>query len=169
MSTKVSGSSGKEFTPAPIGAHQAVCVDVIDKGLMDTPWGQKRKIDIRWQISEDMENGKPFLVTKRYTASLNEKANLRKDLESWRGKAFTEAELEEFDVDVLIGVNCLVNVIHNTDPKGRVWANVQTVTPLVKGMVKMAASPDYVMERNRKAENQSDDTTHDEDEDAVPF
>lgn len=168
MATKVSGASGKEFTPAPEGAHQAVCVDVIDRGLMDTPWGQKRKLDIRWQISEDMPNGKPFLVSKRYTASLNEKATLRKDLESWRGKAFSEDELEEFDVDVLIGVNCLVNVAHNQDAKGRTWANVLSVTPLVKGMVKMAVDPSYVMERNRKAENESEDATHDDDGN-VPF
>ncbi len=60
-------------------------------------------------------------------------------------------------MDSVIGVNCLVNVIHNKDDKGRVWANVASITPLVKGMVKMAASPDYVKERDR--EKKADNTT----------
>lgn len=170
MPTFVSGNSGKAFTPAPEGAHQAVCVDVVELGLLETPWGPKRKVDVRWQISEDMENGKPFLVTKRYTASLNEKANLRHDLEAWRGRAFTEAELEQFDLDMLIGANCLVNVIHKTGSKGGIFANVASVTPLLKSMVKMVPR-DYIRQRDR-----TDTPTPDEgaggweqNDDAPPF
>ena len=43
-----------------------------------------------------MPDGKPFLVRRRYTASLHEKSALRKDLESWRGRAFTNVELDGF-------------------------------------------------------------------------
>lgn len=162
--------SGKEFTPAPEGTHQAVCVDVIDKGEMETPWGQKRKIDIRWQISELMENGKPFIVQKRYTASLNEKAVLRHDLQAWRGKPFTFDELAQFDIETVIGANCLVNVIHRKGSKGGTFANVASVAPLVRGMSKMEAK-DYVRDRERRPDSDDGDTRHYEEDDlsSVPF
>lgn len=169
MATYVSGSGSKDFTPAPEGAHQAVCVDVVDLGVLETEWGPKHKVDVRWQISESMEDGKPFLVTKRYTASLNEKATLRHDLESWRGKAFTETELMKFDLDTLIGANCLLNIIHKAGTKnpGKVFARVATVTPLIRGMAKIAPR-DYVREKDR-TDTPTPEEARQYDEETVPF
>lgn len=132
--------SEKSFTPAPAGTHQAVCCDVVDLGFIEssfTPGKQQHKIAVVWQIGEDMENGKPFLVQQRYTLSLDEKANLRRDLESWRGKPFTEPELMGFDVENLLSANCLLSIVH-VDRQGKVYANVKSVSPLMKGMTKMA-------------------------------
>ena len=43
---------------------------------------------------EKMDSGEPFLVWKRYTLSLGDKATLRAHLEAWRGRKFTADELE---------------------------------------------------------------------------
>src|SRR5688572_6383173 len=115
MPFMVSGSDTKQFTPAPEGTHQAVCVDVIDKGLLPNPFKEgalQKKVDLAWQLSETRDDGKRFVVFKRYTASLNDKATLRHDLEGWRGRPFTAAELEGFDLENVIGKNCLLNVVH---------------------------------------------------------
>lgn len=126
------------MTPAPEGLFQAVCVDVIDLGIVKSSFGDKHKVAIYWQIDQvNEESGKRFLVTKRYTASLNEKATLRKDLETWRSKKFTKEELDGFDLEVLLGVNCQVQVVHNASDDGTIYANVQAVVPLGKGMTKM--------------------------------
>lgn len=138
-------SESKNFTPAPQGTHQAVCVDVIDKGMLPNKFKEgalQHKIDVAWQINELRDDGKRYLVYKRYTLSLNEKANLRKDLESWRGRAFTRDEEMGFDVEKLIGGNCLVNVTHRT-VADKTYANVISVMPLIKGMPKIAPL-DYV-------------------------
>ena len=83
---------GKKFNPAPEGLHGAVCIDVIDLGMQKTVYGLKPKITIRWELdSIDPESGSPFQVSNRYTASLNDKASLRKQLEAWRGRKFTFA------------------------------------------------------------------------------
>ena len=163
-----SGGSGAAFVPCPQGTHQAVCVDVIDRGLMETAYGEKRKVDVRWQVSENMPDGKPFLVQKRYTASLNEKARLRQDLESWRGKPFSAEELAQFDLDNLLGVNCLVNVVHHEDDKGRTWANVMSIAPLLKGMTKMSVAG-YVMERDKVKSPDYPNGTTAETDDSIPF
>ena len=141
------------FSPAPEGLHQAVCVDVIDLGPQETPWGPKEKLELRWQLdlTDPMStNGtRRFQVSKRYTNSLSEKANLRRDLEAWRGKKFTEAELRGFDVETVLGANCQLQVVHNVKDEGGVWANVQAIVPLGKGMTKIEPQ-DYTRVQDRE-------------------
>jgi hypothetical protein len=162
-------------TPAPEGAHQAVCVDVIDKGMQPNKFRDgalQRKIDIAWQIDELRDDGKRFVVYKRYTLSLHEKALLRHDLESWRGKPFTPAELAGFDVEKLIGANAIINVQHKPSAdKTRTYANVVSVMPLMKGMPKLTAL-DYARAPIQADSSQPSDEPpppSDEDFDVVPF
>jgi hypothetical protein len=158
----------KSFTPAPEGTHQAICVDVIDHGLKPNafkPGAMQHKVAIAWQIDERRDDGKRFLVYKRYTLSLNEKATLRKDLESWRGKAFTRDEENGFDVETIIGVNCLVNVQHNQSGD-KTYANVSAVLALPKGMPKLAIE-NYVREKDRT--EGAEHLNNVPDEDPIPF
>ncbi len=137
----VTAGDGKTYTPAPEGTHQAICVDVIDLGLLDNafkPGTKQHKVNVVWQIGEIRDDGKRHQVYKRYTFSINEKATLRHDLESWRGKAFTRDEEMGFDIETVIGANCIVNVQHRVKD-GKTYANVVSVMPLMKGMAKMAA------------------------------
>jgi hypothetical protein len=64
---------------------------------------------------------------------MNEKANLRKDLKSWRGRDFTEEEAKSFDISKLIGVACLLGV-SNKESKGKTYLEVSSVSTLMKGM-----------------------------------
>lgn len=140
-------------TPAPEGTHQAVCVDVIDKGMLPNKFKNgalQHKIDIAWQIAELRDDGKRFVVYKRYTLSLNEKATLRHDLESWRGRKFTRDEEMGFDVETVKGVNCLINIQHNTQGD-KTYANVMSVMALPKAMPRMAADG-YVRATNGEQE-----------------
>jgi hypothetical protein len=170
------GGDGGNFQPAPVGVHQAVCVDVIDLGVLETTWqGQTKKqhkVNLAWQINEDRDDGKPFLVFKRYTLSLHEKAGLRKDLESWRGRKFTRDEEMGFDVETVIGANCLLNVTHN-NVGDKTYANVVSIMPLAKGMPTMSPR-DYVRKVERTDETPSQINGHRDDvapitDDDIPF
>jgi len=149
--------AGPTFIPAPEGAHAAVCVDVVDLGTLEVNYGGKskkqHKIRIVWQIDENMEDGKPFLVQQRFTLSLHEKAGLRKVLESWRGRQFTEEELQGFDVETVIDKPCLVNIIHQ-NKAGSIYANVTSVMRLPKGMAVLTPR-DYIRVVDRKPEDQA--------------
>src|SRR6185503_20656322 len=116
----------KEYPLAPQGLFQAVCVDVVDLGLVKDQYGEKHKVQLRWQLDMESDDGQRFMVAKRYTNSLNEKARLRAHLESWRGQKFSPEELKGFDLEKLIGVNCQIQIVHSEDDKGRTWANVST-------------------------------------------
>jgi hypothetical protein len=130
----------KNFTPCPAGLHPAVCVDVVDLGEVDTDFGRKWRVRLAWQIADiDPSTAERFSCVKTYTNSLHKRANLRSDLESWRGKKFSEVEAKCFDLDVLLGANCLLQVVHNTsEHTGDIYANVAIVLPLPKGTAKIA-------------------------------
>lgn len=160
--------NSKTFVPAPEGLHQAVCCDAIDLGVVETKFGAKPRVELRWLINELNEDGRLFMVSKKYTASLNEKASLRQDLEAWRGKKFTKPELKGFDIEQLVGVNCQVQIVHAVLDDGRTFANVKAVVPLAKGMQKMTVPDDFV----RKADRVIDDVSLSpvpQAEDRVPF
>lgn len=131
--------SGGDFTPPPPGTHIARCIRVIDLGTHTSEYnGQtntKRQCLIGWELPTELMqggefDGKPFVVSKFYTQSLNEKANLRKDLETWRGRAFTAVELDGFDAKNVLGKPCLVTVVLGDKKKSK----VTSVTSVPKGM-----------------------------------
>lgn len=137
MPIVASANSGVEFTPAPSGPQHAVCSAVFDMGEEYSEMYKKlsQKVCIFWELAEKMQDGRPYMLSKQYTLSLSEKANLRKDLESWRGKHFTTEELAGFDLEKLIGVNVMLNVIHVPGKKdGKIRAQIAGVMPIMKGL-----------------------------------
>lgn len=137
MPIYASAGSGTKFQPAPTGAHAAVCCDIVDLGIVETTWQgvtkKKHMIRLVWQIAEPRDDGKPYLVMGRYNLSLHENAALRRDLEGWRGRPFTEAELHQFDVENVLDKPCMLNLVHRVS-KGETYANVAAIMPLPKGM-----------------------------------
>jgi len=132
------------FEKAPVGMQQAVCAFVSDIGTQVSEYQGKpnvrKQVILSWELAEKMlqgdNAGKPFMVSKYYTQSLSEKATLRKDLESWRGKSFTDVELEGFDLERLVGVNCFLNITSTENDKRKISA----ITPLAKGIANITPS-----------------------------
>lgn len=116
-----------DFEKAPPGTHVGLCFRVLELGTQHEEWQGEEKISLRvlisWELpGELMADGRPFAVSRFYTNSLHEKATLRKDLEAWRGRAFTEHELAGFDLAQILGKPCLVSVSHTEKGKERVNA-----------------------------------------------
>ena len=114
---RVPDSSGGG-TPAPEGNHLAVCVGVIDLGTQYSKFYDtwKPKVMIQWELSDElMGDGRPFVISRRFTLSLHENAGLRKILNSWRGRPFTPEEAAGFDIAKVLGKPGMVNVVH--EPK----------------------------------------------------
>lgn len=139
------------YTAAPEGLWPAVCVDVVDLGVVAGAYGAKHKVRVVWQLDLiDEAHGRRFDVARVYTLSLHERAALRKDLESWRGRKFTEPELDGFDLDKLIGVPAQVAVTHDLGDDGTIYANISTVVPPLKGVAKLVPL-DFVRWKDRAA------------------
>lgn len=135
LTVKDSGGKG-EFKQAPTGSSAGYCIAIYDLGTQHNEIydNDRRQILITWELpNETMDiDGiqKPFTISKFYTASLNEKATLRHDLEAWRGRTFTEDELDGFDLRNILGKPCMLSIIEGKSGKSR----VASVSALPKGM-----------------------------------
>lgn len=93
---------------------------------------------IRWELPSELftdSEGKdmPRMIGKTYTKSLSENAALRKMLEGWRGKKFSDDELQGFDLTVLLGLPCMLTVTHSSS-NGKTYADISGVAAMPKGM-----------------------------------
>ena len=142
MSLIAKDKGGGDFKPVPAGTHVAVCTLIADMGIQ--PAGKfkpRAQVFIRWELPNEIiswkdgdgkEHKGPMVIGKKYTMSLSEKANLRADLESWRGKMFTEQELAGFNIANILGKACMLGVTHNTVGQ-KTYANIAAVMGLPKG------------------------------------
>lgn len=130
-------------TPAPEGAHPGRLVRIVDVGSQVTPFFHEdgspvvsRKLSISWELYCDrMTDGRPYMVSEKYTRSLNEKSGLYKLCKQWLGKEWDEALLAGgFNFSSLLGRACLVTVNHQTSKQGKTFAKLGAVTVLPKGL-----------------------------------
>lgn len=156
------------FTPCPEGLHHAVCVDVVDLGIVTGAFGDKHKVRLVWQIEEENDKLRRFTARKQYNNTLHEKATLRKDLEAWRGRKFTEDELRGFDLEKLVSVNCQIQVVHDISDEGTTYANVQAVVPAPKNIPKLVPL-DYTRDKDRPQDRGNGSTKGQVMDDDIPF
>jgi hypothetical protein len=131
-----------DFKPHPEGIHPAVCVDVMDLGLVETDFqGVKKmvnKVKITFESEAKTEDGKPCSVSKNFTASLHQKAKLAEFLGRWRGRPFVPGD--KLDLGELIGKCCTLVISHQQNLVGKTYASIDAVS---KPTRRVAPSGDY--------------------------
>lgn len=133
--------ASKTFTPVPAGSHIARAIHCISIGTQTSPnFPSSFKVLIGWEIPDEIitntqtKEEKPMVISKEYTLSLGKKANLRRDLEGWRGREFTADELKGFGVENVLDKPCMLNVIHKTSGSGNLYAVITGISALPKGV-----------------------------------
>ena len=121
------------------GVYTAISSMMIDIGGQRSTLDNnvRRKFIMVWNIvGEFVEVNKeqlPRVMSKEYTLSINEKSNLRKDLQAWRGQAFTEEELQGFNLLTVMNKPCQLQII-NEEKNGKNYNNISAIMALPKGM-----------------------------------
>ncbi len=145
---KAQGGDFERPDPIPEGCEIAICYSVVDLGTQRWEFSGEpkvaRKVLIQWEIPahrieierNDETLDLPRATSKQYTNSLHEKASLRKHLEAWRGKKFTDDELKGFDLQNLLGKACQLQIVHERGKKDptKVYANIAAIMSLPRGM-----------------------------------
>lgn len=143
---KFAAKATADFAIVPAGNHVGICNGVIDLGMQPGSGmypAPKPQVYVRFELPgeqiEYQKDGKtitgPMSIGTTMTASMSEKANLRKLIESWFGKKFpTDEAAADFDMKNLLGKRCLLNVTHS-EKNNKTYANISNATPLPKGMV----------------------------------
>lgn len=137
--------TGNDFIQVEPGTYVARCYSMIEIGTVKSEYLGKekiqKKVNITWELPTEtaiFHEGKgpePFVVSKTYTLSMFDKANLRKDLESWRGKKYEDDEAEKVDITKLLGQPCLLSVIHQAGKKdpSKNYVFISSISKLMKG------------------------------------
>lgn len=131
--------------PIEAGTYAARCYSMVHIGTVDDEYkGKKIKVNrvrLTWELPTELhvfdedKGEQPRVISKEYTLSLSEKANLRKDLEAWRGKQFTQEELDGFDITAVVGAPCQVSVVNKVSKSsGNTYAQVTGVSKTMKGL-----------------------------------
>jgi hypothetical protein len=125
MGLVAKAEEGSGFIPVPPGMHLARCYRIVDLGTQESTYmGNVKHVHramFQFEVhSENAEgnplvtsNGDPMTVSKTFTVSLADKATLRKDLETWRGKPFTPEEKNGFELKNVLGQWAMITVSEN--------------------------------------------------------
>lgn len=137
---------GGTFTPVPPGMYLARCYRIVDLGTQKSEYlGQIKnlpKVMLQFEVHGEDDAGKslvtakgePMSISKNFTLSLAEKATLRKDLQTWRGKEFTADELRGFQIDNVLGAWAMIAITKAVGNNGKEYTNIANINSVPKAM-----------------------------------
>lgn len=130
-------------TLAPSGTFPARVYSIIYMGTVKgeykgTPT-ESYKVRLSWELPtktrvfKEGEPAKPFSVSKELTLSMGSKSSLRPLVEGMLGLSFTDDDAKSFDVDELLGKECLLSLAHKESPNGK-YVAINSTAQLPEGM-----------------------------------
>ena len=133
---KIKDRAKPKVPPVEAGVYMAVCIGFIDLGeqYSEKFKNYSYKGMYVWELpGETIEidgEQKPRQLSKEFTISGSNKSNLRKFVESWNGKSYSDEEFMEFDLFDQVGKACQLNVVLNETKE---YANVDNLMPIPRG------------------------------------
>lgn len=142
MADKVTAKhEASKFLPHPEGQYVGTCVDIIDMGecvqkFPGTPDYICQKVVLVFVSGKrNDETGDLHDVSPEFTVSMGKKANLRKFLEQWRGRPYTDEQADAgVPLDKLEGQGGIIVVYQKKSAAGRLYALISSIMPLMEGM-----------------------------------
>lgn len=134
---KVKDRAKPKTPPVEPGVYMAICIGCVDLGEQynETFKNHSNKcLYIFELIGETIEvdgEMKPRQLSKEFAISSSSKSNLRKFIESWNGKSYTDDDFLELDLFDQIGKSCQINVVLNETKE---YANIDNLMPLPRGV-----------------------------------
>lgn len=137
---KVKDRAKPKIPPVEPGVYVAVCVYSIDLGEQLCEYKDKSKsynnqVQLGFElIGETVEiDGKqePRTLSRTLNFARSKNSSLRKFVQSWLGKTFSDEAFDEFDTNDLVGMPAQLSVILNESGD---YSNIDTIMQLPKGM-----------------------------------
>ncbi len=133
----------KKNTRKPVagGSYLAVCVYSIGIGEQLHKYADSSNYHDDVVIGFELcgftyeEDGKqlPFDVSSTYTASMDERAKLRKHIEAWNGRKMTDEEADAFDTNDLVGRPAMLGIVLNENG----YNNISSIQAIPDSMIQM--------------------------------
>jgi len=142
-----------DYERCPSGVFLARCYRILDIGTQKSSFQGVdkllRQVVFSWEVHAQNDEGRPlftkdnrlFSIQEYYTLSWSEKSNLRKALQSWRGRPFSSEEMQKFDLKNVLGAWCMLNIIDKQRDNGGVISKVGSISP-VPPMIRQNGLPE---------------------------
>lgn len=125
----------------PEGTHVARCFKFMHLGHILNKFNEIRDTirfsfelpDVTY-VFDEQKGEEPMSISRDYGNFLGDSTTLKSHLQAWRGKAFTNEEMEGFDVENVVGAACMITVIHKTSKAGKLYAQITSITALPKSV-----------------------------------
>jgi hypothetical protein len=144
MSIYAEDNGGRSVEPIKSGTYIARCVQMVHIGTITEDIQGKTttrnlvrftfELPTEQHVFDAEKGSEPRFVSKEFSLSLNEKATLRKFLDTWRGVPFTNEEAKRFDVTRLIGVPCMLSVGLKTSGTGKTYNSIDGALAIPNGI-----------------------------------
>lgn len=163
----VRASAGGDFTPVSSDLHNAVCAEIIEVNQVQTPFGVQDQLKFVFQV-EEMDNAKPprrkevRATHNKVLGSATKPSNLRKMLESWRGKQFTPDEIADgIDIMKVVGQPLRIQTMQtvSTNNPDRKYAKIMAYLPADR-QHRLAPDPNYIPEAKRVKKDKTQQPQH---------
>jgi hypothetical protein len=149
---KIEKQGDHKFEPCPSYKGVAVCVDVTPLKTVETQYGPKEKFRVVFEVGAKKKDGKPFCVwSAPFTPSYNAKSAFYKFMKDWLGRAMTDAELESFDTEQLLGRQADM-VVAQEEVGTETYANIRFLGPWAGDVMKPSGT--FVRAKDRPAKDE---------------
>lgn len=137
---KVKDRARPKLPPVEPGVYIAVCVHSIDLGeqlceYKDKSSSYNNQVQLVFElIDETIEiDGKqePRTLSRTFNFTQSKNGGLRKFVQSWMGKTFSDEAFAEFDTNDLVGMPAQLSVVLSESGE---YANIDAIMQLPKGM-----------------------------------
>ena len=129
---KLTKPEGQDYIQPQTGLTQAVITAIYDMGSRPNKFKEgklKREVMIVFTLPKQLHENEMLTISVWTTASIHEKSNLYGLITDLGITIDTE-----FDLNDLLGINCMANLTERTKDNGDVRINVSSVAPIIEGM-----------------------------------
>lgn len=91
------------------------------------------KIVMRFEVDSQKTDGSNHLLSSVFTYSLHERSALSKQFGPIMGNAWPQKDGDPFDLTILLGLPCMVDIKHNVKPDGTVSAKIDKISKMPRG------------------------------------
>ena len=144
---KIKDRAKPKVPPVEAGVYMAVCIGFVDLGEQYSEKFKNYSFKgmYIWELpGETIEidgEQKPRQLSKEFAISASNKSNLRKFIETWNSKSYSDEEFMEFDLFEQVGKPCQLNVVLNETKE---YANVDNLMPIPKGFPAPTTSTEFI-------------------------
>jgi hypothetical protein len=125
-------------TANAVNSKPVICVDYIDHGMRDTPWGAKPQNSFVFEASE---NGTPKFFTRTYNNYPYSRSALTIEIKNWLGRDISGDD-SDWDLEECVGEQATLRTSESVSKAGNHYTKVESVNP--GGAVHVQASGTYV-------------------------